>query len=522
MKHNNYFNMLLTGAWLLAIASCTEFNPVQDTPTEEFIDAEGTRIEVLSLHTETDTKVTLGINGFAWKAGDKIAVWTGTNDSHGSYQECTVASDFSLPVTLEEGKSRFNYALYPASIRYDGYYAANSLRIVLPNTYNYDDVCGDNVRTPMIALNDNSSQNLVFYNLAGMLRLTITLPKRTVKVKVKFTTDSKITGTFNIGQPTPVVIGTTCASISNSLSISTDILNEIFITGIHDIPVADSTITVNIPIPAGDGYNDFSVSAWDNEDKAINAEVVHMASSYTATRAHGKKITTTLMQGTFSISESRYCIISPANLMYDGTKEAGKRFVFHEHASDVSADLKNNEYTEGSVFDTFTYGSSGYDGKNPWNRNTRAGYTNLQTTLADWGVYNEISSYKKKTWVTPLKDDWQSLISNHIKATATLDGQKGYIVIPIDYSGPTINRGMHSDVDNVYTTTPNDNWTPVKEAGAAFLPFQYYWTGTNGKYSDSAWYTTNNKQGSGKDTWHFLKIEEHSGGAYYVRLINIL
>ena len=515
--------MMLMGVCLISLASCTELEPVQNPAEEifeEHVDSPKTHIEVLGLQTEYDTKVTLGGTSFAWQPGDKIAVWTGTDDSHGSYQECTVAAALSLPVTLEEGKSRYNFALYPASIKYDGYYAANSLRIVLPNTYNYDDVCGDNVQTPMIALNDKDSQNLVFYNLAGMLRLTVTLPNNTVKLKIKFTPDTKATGTFNVGKPTPVVIGTTCANFDNSLSISSDILNEIFITGIHDIPV-NNTITVNVPISAGEGYNDFTVSAWDSTDKPIKAEVVHLASDYTATRAHGKKITTTLTQGTFSISNSRHCIISPANLMYDGTKEVGKRFVFHKHASDVSPSLEYSAYKEDAIFDTFPYGSSGFDDKNPWNRNKRAGYTDLQTSDADWGVYNEISSYKKKTWVTPLKDDWQSLISNHIKATATLDGQKGYIVIPIDYSGPTIVGGMHLDVDNVYTTTPTDIWTPVKEAGAAFLPFQYYWTGTNGSDSSEAWYTKNHNNNSGNDIWHSIQIEKGSG-KYYVRLINIL
>lgn len=518
MKQKNIFQKLLAGACLLAIASCTELTPVQNQ-TEENVSGQGTRIEVLGLRTETDTKVTLSNTTFAWQPGDKIAVWTGTADSHGAYQECTVASNGTLPVVLQEGESRFHYALYPASIRYNGYYAANSLRIVLPDTYNYDDVCGDNVQTPMIARNDNNSPNLVLYNLASMLRLTVTLPKRTVKMKIKFTPDTKATGTFDVRKPNGVEVGTTCATFDNALSNTSD---EIFITGIHDIPAVDSTITVNIPISTGDDYNDFTISAWDSEDKAIKAEVVHLASSYNATRAHGKKITTALTQGTFGISKSRYCIISPANLMYDGTKGEGKRFVFHEHASDVSPLLAHDAYNEGAVFDTFTYGSSGFNNKNPWNRNTRAGYTDLQTTSADWGVYNEISSYKKKTWVTPLKDDWQSLISNHIQATASLDGQKGYILIPIDYSGPTIVGGMHSNVDNVYTTTPTDNWTSVKEAGAAFLPFQYYWTGTNGSDSTEAWYTTNHNQGSGQDIWHFIQIEKHSGGAYYVRLINIL
>lgn len=519
MKQMNSFKRILAGAWLLAIASCAELTPVQNQ-TEENANSQGTRIEVLGLRTETDTKVTLSNTTFAWQAGDKIAVWTGTDESRGSFQECTVAANGSLPVTLQEGKSRFNYALYPANILYKE--GKEYYRVTLPNSYDYDTVCGDNVQTPMIAVNDNSKSELVFYNLASMLRLTVTLPKRTVKMKVKFNPDNKVNGSFQIQSNTPIVVGTTCISSGNRLNINNDGANEISITGIHDIPANDSTITVNIPIPVSEGYNDFSVSAWDSEGKAIKAEIVHLATDYNATRAHGKKITTALTQGTFAISDDKYCIISPANLMYDGTKEAGKRFVFHEHASDVSAELDYSAYSEKATFDTFPYGSSGYNDKNPWNRNTRAGYTDLQTTSADWGVYNEISSYKKKTWVTPLKDDWQSLISNHIQATASLDGQKGYIVIPIDYSGPTIVGGMHSNVDNVYTTTPTDNWTPVKAAGAAFLPFQYYWTGTNGSDSTEAWYTTNHNQGSGQDIWHFIQIVKHSGGAYYVRLINIL
>lgn len=519
--------MMLIGAGLFTIASCAEFNPVQNAASSDDItDSKGTRIEILNLRTETDTKVTLADTDFAWQEGDTIAVWTGTDDSNGSYQECIVADNGSLPVTLQEGESRFHYALYPASIRVEKRYNDTLLRVTLPDSYAYDKVCGDTVRTPMIAVNNNGSSDLVFYNLASMLRLTVTLPKSTKKLKIKFHSffqdhlDRHISGEFLVGTPSePVVVGTSCIRRSNQLAGGVD---SIFITNIHDIPESDSTITVNIPIPIYDKYNDFSISAWDNEGKAIKAEIVHLATDFNATRAHGMRIQRALTQGTFSISNNRYCIISPANLLYDGSKEAGKRFVFHEKASDVSADLAYNEYTESATFDTFTYGSSGFKEKYPWVRNKRADYTDLQTTSADWGVYNEISSYKKETWVTPLKGDWQSLIDHHIKATASLDGQKGYILIPINYSGPTIVKDMHYDVDNVYTTTPTDNWTPVKKAGAVFLPFKMYWTGSNGSTSDKAWYTTNKNSGSGNDTWHYLKIEEHAGGEFYVRLIHIL
>lgn len=535
MRQKNIFKKWLAGACLLAIASCAELTPVQNQ-TEENVSGQGTRIEVLGLRTETDTKVTLSGTTFAWHEGDTIAVWTGTSESNGKYQECIVAANGSLPVTLQEGESRFHYALYPASIRAKNSYTDATLRVILPDSYDYDLVCGDNVRTPMIAVNNNGSSNLVFYNLASMLRLTVTLPKRTVKLKIKFHSvnqdhlDRHISGEFIVGTSSEhVVVGTSCIRRSNQLAGGVD---EMFITGIHDIPESDSTITVNIPIPIADDYNDFSVSAWDSEGKAIKAEIVHLATDYNATRAHGKIITTVLTQGTFAISDDKYCIISPANLMYDGTKEAGKRFVFHENEHDIIS-IDNQNYTEGGVIDRFPYGSSGANGINPWNKGSY--YTNdLRDNNADWGYYNEISSYKKKTWCTPSSNDWKSFISNdYFQASASLDNVKGFILLPVNYSGPAVVKGMRLKIDNTYTSTA-DNWKQMKEAGAIFLPiddnYANYWTGTHGNYSNEAFYFSNQIGGSGNDQYYLLgtgtdvSIKKASLSSRFsrVRLIHIL
>lgn len=468
MKKCSISNLLLAGAWLLAISSCTEFNPVPDNASES-ADGKETRIEVLGLKTEAGTKVTLGEKDFAWRAGDKIAVWTGMDASHGSYQECTVASDLSLPVTLEEGKSRFNYAIYPASMRYDNQYSSTNLMIKLPDSYAYDDVCGDNVQAPMIAVNDNSSKELVFYNIASMLRLKITLPKRTVKLKLKFHPDSTVNGAYYV-KPYPVAVGTSCVSSS---SYSHNRSNVVYITGVHDIPADDSTITVNIPIPVGKGYNDFSISAWDSDNKALRAEVIHFASDYEATRAHGKKITTALTQGAFVVTNNKYCIFSPANLMYDGTKLA-----FHEHEYDICAELPNeSDYTSSAVFDLFEWGTSGYNGSNPWGSYT-IGADDLQKCDYGWGRYNEISSYKNKTWLTPSKSDLDSILKHKI-VSGKIAGTHGLIVLPRDYSGPELVDKRYSNFScNNFTA---EEWAPIKKAGAVFLPlkkqptFWQYW-----------------------------------------------
>ena len=452
MKQNNIFKLLLMGAGLLFLNACSNLIPVEN-PIEEIIANQETRIEVLGLRTETDTKVTLTGATYAWKKGDTIAVWTGTDAEHygtaGGYQKCIVAADGSLPVTLAAGYERYNYALYPANIMYAGGkadFTPTGLMVVLPKTYSYDDVCGDNVQQPMIAFNDRTKSNLTFYNLASILRLEVTLPKRTVKLKIKFNPDCMVNGRYYV-TPTSVVPGTACIDSSRVFDGS----NVISITGIHDIPVSDSTIIVNVPIPVdqvNEGYNDFSISAWDDAGKAIKAELVHMASDYNPARGHGKQLKITLTQGTFKISDSKYCIVSPSNLMYDGTKPARSRYVFHDNAKDVCTPPA--EYKENSTYDQF-YWLSASD---------------------DWGNNNVISSYKKKTWNTPEKSQWEKIItySNHIHVPAKIDDVKGFIILPIGYSGPAVvvEQGNNKSYDNNPLT--NTAWAEYAAAGAMFLP----------------------------------------------------
>lgn len=451
MKQNNIFKLLLMGAGLLFLNACSNLIPVEN-PIEESIANQETRIEVLGLRTETDTKVTLTGAKYAWKEGDKIAVWTGTDATHSGedglsngYQVCTVATDGTLPVQLAAGHERYNYALYPANIIYSTYFTPTGLYVILPDTYSYDDVCGDNVQQPMVAVNDRTKSNLTFYNLASILRLEVTLPKRTVKLKIKFNPDCKVNGQYQVGTRTnPVVPGTSYVDPSQEYNGT----NEIYITSIYDIPVSDSTIIVNVPVPVGQGYNDFSISAWDSEGKAIKAELVHWDSDYTPERGHGKQIKITLTQGTFKISDSKYCIVSPSNLMYNGDKPAGSRYVFHDNAKDVCTPPAT--YEETSTYDQF-YWLSASD---------------------DWGNNNVISSYKKKTWNTPSKSEWGEIIkySNHIHVPAKIDNVKGFIILPIGYSGPAVvvEQGNKKSYDNNPLT--NTAWAEYAAAGAMFLP----------------------------------------------------
>lgn len=110
---------------------------------------------------------------------------------------------------------------------------------------------------------------------------------------------------------------------------------------------------------------------------------------------------------------------------------------------------------------------------------------------------------------------------------------KGFILLPINYSGPAVVKGMHLKIDNTYTSTA-DNWKQMKEAGAIFLPidddYANYWTGTHGNYSHKAFYFSNAIGGSGNDQYYLLgtgtdvSIKEASLSSRFsrVRLIHIL
>ena len=528
MKQNNIFKLMLMGAGLLFLNACTDLVPVEN-PIDETIDNQGTRIEVLGLRTETDTKVTLTGTDFAWKEGDKIAVWTGTDAEHygnyGGFQECTVAADGSLPVALAAGYARYNYALYPANIIYAGgkaNFTRTGLMVILPDTYSYDDVCDDNVQQPMIAVNDKTQSTLMFYNLASMLRLTVTVPQGTVKVRVKFNPACQVNGEYYVGTNiNPVEVGTSCIDSSQVYSPS----NVISITGVHDIPVSGA-ITVNIPIPVGStGYNDFSVSAWDSDDKALKGEIVHLASNYNATRGHGKQISVTLTQGAFQANTynhvTSYCIFSPANLMYDGTK-----ITFHSHDYDVCG---SPTYSETGTFDKFAWGTSGYNDRVPWGT-TYAPQGDIQSSKFDWGVYNVINSYKVRTWITPSSADWTAIKNNHTFATGTIGGVQGLIILPYAYAGPEIKKGRL--VNYSENNLSIDDWTPIKNAGAVFLPYakdakDYYWSSYSKSDGNEKAYCLYTGTGSyGETAYYTMQVGEQDftkkSSRLYVRLINYL
>ena len=238
MKQKNIISILLAGAAIMSFASCDnekiETNPIQ---TEKQI----VRTETVCVLTESDaTKVTL-TSSFSWVNGDQIAVWAGTNATTGSFQDCTVSSG-NITVAYGAGEDRYNYAVYPASVKDASNYGQSVLNVILPATYTYAQVNGENTPLPMVAVNDKDNSNLTFYNVGGLLRITVkAIPADATGLVFQFP-GKKVNGTFAVSD-----LGTTTPSISNASPADA---TEQQITVTFDAGTA-TEMTLNIPLPTG-------------------------------------------------------------------------------------------------------------------------------------------------------------------------------------------------------------------------------------------------------------------------------
>ena len=164
------YKFIILGALAVSVASCEkEISPIENGPDQ----GKQIRTEVIGVKTESEaTKVTLSGTTFGWVDGDEIAVWSGTNAVSGSFQDCEVSGG-KISVTLGEGQARYNYAIYPAAVKDASNYGQGTLTVILPSSYTLAQVSGENTPLPMVAVNDKESSNLTFYNVAGLLRVTV-------------------------------------------------------------------------------------------------------------------------------------------------------------------------------------------------------------------------------------------------------------------------------------------------------------------------------------------------------------
>ena len=319
---------------LLAVA-CNKIDNNEPAPIEE------EPAPVVKMITETvsgnrgvETKATISDTdaSFKWSIGDNVAVHVSKEDNHKyvvtSKGADAAAASAKFEVTYEDGYSRDAFAVYPSTIvdQDAAYYgqSGQSLAVTLPSSYTLDQVSGETSPCPMIATNNAQDAGWEFYQLCGLLRLTVnSIPPSTKRLEIDFN-GNKVWGNFSIADPTP---GT--SSIATSDDAAHDVITitnsgETLYSGWGDEKV------FNIPLPVGI-YTNITVTAYNASSGGDVVLTMTRPFAYTASSAHGTKRTYTFP--VFSIGSSTRVFFSPGNLVKTNTETVASGNASYEFES---------------------------------------------------------------------------------------------------------------------------------------------------------------------------------------------
>lgn len=192
------------------------------------------------------------------------------------------------------------------------------------------------------------------------------------------------------------------------------------------------------------------------------------------------------VMGVFSVSSNKKVKFSQGNLQYQAST---KTWRFAEHQWDIVGDSNKNISSNYSGWiDLFDWGTSGYNGKNPWMTSTTStdygnGERDIAETNYDWGVYNTISNGDDKRWRTLTRDEWVYVFdtrntSSGIRyAKTTVNGVDGVILLPDNWSSSNYSLSNTNKTDASFSSNriSQTDWNNKFEAnGAVFLPAAGY------------------------------------------------
>lgn len=190
-----------------------------------------------------------------------------------------------------------------------------------------------------------------------------------------------------------------------------------------------------------------------------------------------KVIVNGAIQVAFSVSNNKQVYFSQGNLQYRASTNTWR---FAEHQYDmIGAANENISSSYSGWIDLFCWGTSGYDGKNPYSVSAHYGGSNSITgTKYDWGVYNKISNGGNQggMWRTLTNSEWSYLIYSRANASskyglARVNGVSGLVLLPDDWTLPdglTFTSGKNGNyTQNLYSSS---EWSKMEANGAVFFP----------------------------------------------------
>lgn len=228
---------------------------------------------------------------------------------------------------------------------------------------------------------------------------------------------------------------------------------------------------------------------------------------------------TGMFVGEFSVSASTKVHFSQGNLQWSGTN--GWRFAPYQYVF-IGGTINNTNPTasDGNYMDLFCWGATGLNGVYPNTDNTYyTGGSNL-TGNNDWGACMGTG------WRTLTSAEWEYLFNDRNNASnkyglATVDGVKGLIILPDNYSGPDITPFDPVNYDsNTWDANEYDDWTAMEDLGVIFLPAagyrsgKYFIDGMN-EFGGFYWSSTGDGSGNAAGYVMFDELNFIANSMYY-------
>lgn len=466
------------------------------------------------------TKATIDANAqFAWTAGDNVAVHVSRGDSHQyvvtSSGASVSAASAKFSVEYEEGYSRDAFALYPSTIVAAD--AANygqsgqPLDVTLPSSYTLDQVSGETSPGPMISSNEAGNSSWAFYQLCGLLRLTVnSIPPSTKRLEIDF--DGKnVAGNFALSDPKgdgSSFIALADASGNNASVITITNSGNTLFDGWADGKV------FNLPLPAG-AYTNLTVTAYNalTDGDVVLTETRPFV--YTADHLHGTKQTASFQVFSINTSKTKRVIFAPGNLQAT-TTDLGETWDWHFAKNQydyIGTTVSNNKVTgdgkvsQNGTVDLFQKSTTAYT---TYGISNSGDYNNLYAgKFKDWGnldIDGKGENYWRTLTIAGQNDgsEWGYLLisrttgtivngtgnARYTMAQVNTDSSKpvnGLIIFPDAFVGGTfagVTWGTINAASSWSTHCTTDGWASLEAAGCVFLPITGRRSNSTGTFFD--------------------------------------
>lgn len=193
------------------------------------------------------------------------------------------------------------------------------------------------------------------------------------------------------------------------------------------------------------------------------------------------KVNTNYQAKPFTVGTDKQIVFAQGNLQYQASTNTWQFAEDQNERLGRAANLAISA-TNSNWIDLFGWGTSGYNNKYPYmtsrkNEDYGDGTNDIAGTDYDWGQYNAIRNggNVKGEWRLLTRNEWQYMFdtranAENLRAFATVDTVKGYLLLPDDYvfpSGIGFTAGTLDWTKNIYNL---EQWKQMEAAGAVFLP----------------------------------------------------